>query len=124
MPPVTIRIANCDTAACFYNFEVGVYWGERLNFNPNSELSRVAVGYCWIIPPPLRLAVSPEINIMSWSMNYILYPPLYVSLSLLSLQIPLYQRPPPDMKKVTANRLETFPRVPMASVLVRSFVVH
>lgn len=63
-------------------------------------------------------------HVMSQYKDYMLYLSINVSSSFLSLQIPLYQRSPPDMKKVAANNLETFPRIPMASVLVRSFFVY
>lgn len=44
---------------------------------------------------------------------------LILILILLPSQIPLYQRHPPDMRKVTATSLVGYPRVPCASVLVR-----
>eukprot|EP00752_Nemacystus_decipiens_P005082 g4612.t2 len=34
-------------------------------------------------------------------------------------QVPLYQKPPPDMRRVTSKSLEKCPRVPCASILVR-----
>eukprot|EP00903_Cladosiphon_okamuranus_P014233 g13222.t1 len=34
-------------------------------------------------------------------------------------QVPLYQKPPPDMRRVTSKSLDKCPRVPCASVLVR-----
>lgn len=37
-------------------------------------------------------------------------------------QVPLYQKPPPDMRNVTSKSLERSPRVPCASVLVREKV--